>query len=145
MIKRTIWLVILIVLTTEYGRAQVVPPERLLPERMTVRLGNKKLVTVELKTAPVSDTYVYYRSFEWGGDGDYPPRKILASLSIAMGSGRKPVPLSAYADLSDPLTASLKPEGSDGCVLTIEGGDASLAYTAVFKFRGDSLVSRRVM
>ncbi|HXK03639.1 MAG TPA: hypothetical protein VMS37_14660 [Verrucomicrobiae bacterium] len=53
-------------------------------------------------------------------------------------------PPSAFADLGNPSLASAVATGKDKFTLTIQGGDASVAYTATFMFKGVELQRRKV-
>lgn len=103
------------------------------------------LVVVTLLATPLPKNYVYQTAFMWGGDEFEPPRRIIRTIILTRNSQNLYVPLSAYADLGDPTHITLDRFHKHGFRLTIIGGDAAGSYRAYLNFKGDEIISKKVV
>jgi len=99
--------------------------------------------SVEVVTKPVTFRSGTEQSTFWGGGGRTPPEEIVTGIVLKSKNTVIRVPRSAYADLSNVNRIWIvKTKG--GCVVHLEGGDASVAYRAIFTVRGTDLIDRKV-
>lgn len=101
--------------------------------------GDLKITVQTSKTAGSP----FKEGFRWGGEDAIAPLTLITSIIVQSGADKIFVPLSAYSDLGDPRRISLKTIGT-GVELTITGGDAGVAYSAVLVFKEGWLTHRRV-
>ena len=79
----------------------------------------------------------------WGGGGSTPPEMLVTGIRIACKGQTIRIPRSAYADLAN-VNRVLIILKKGGCILRLEGGDASVAYDADLVVRGSNLMQRWV-
>lgn len=77
----------------------------------------------------------------WGNLG--PGSLVVLDLKITFKGSAVWVPLSAYYDLANPNTVQIA-EKRSGCIVRIEGGDASEGYRAEIVVKRRKLSSRAV-
>jgi hypothetical protein len=94
-------------------------------------------VTVRVVVAERND-----RRLGWGVFANIPNRRI-GALQILAGRATVHVPASAWADLANPNSVTIRAERG-GCVVRIVGGDASESYRALVRVRGLDVVERIV-
>jgi hypothetical protein len=117
-------------------------------------LDIKKAGVYELKLSPTKETLVrcsiridsynpiMHHARCWGSDWEN-PRTIISTIKLWVNEIEVAVPLSSYADVSDPNRVELSLTRS-GYRLTIRGGDAATSYQAAINFCGNSVISRKV-
>ncbi|MFZ1082849.1 MAG: hypothetical protein WAO19_13100 [Candidatus Kryptoniota bacterium] len=107
---------------------------------LDIHLLQKHLVKCSINVVHYSEEMMYNR--RWGSDWDN-PRTVIAEIKVWLDKRQVLIPLSSYADLSNPNQAYLE-DAKSGYSLVIRGGDAATGYKATIDFSGDK-ASRRVV
>jgi hypothetical protein len=129
---------ILLILVTS-GRASSFTLEK-DDTQLDADLADGNHIKLEVKTRTTPDCFVYAHSYDWGGNPSAGTPRIVYESGT-----RTYVPLSAYADLGDPRSASLSISGADTFTLTIIGGGTGDAYTATFWFRDGNITRKTIV
>lgn len=108
----------------------------------TARDGASIRVVVQKMTIPLD--YPIKGGFYWGGDEDEMPKALVVSVQAWVGNDKIFIPVSAYSDLGDPRSVSLKLIKT-GFVLKISGGDAAGSYNATLSIEKGNIRRRKVV
>jgi hypothetical protein len=110
---------------------------------LTLARPRGKDIHVVLWQAKARNSYPYKDAILWGGDVGELPHAVLSSVQIQEGGETVPLPLSAYGDLGDVESASLK-LSPRGFALNLHGSDGAGCYNAILRFAQRNLVERNV-
>ena len=113
------------------GRASVVKKDR-----------NGRAVSATVRATAPQGAFPFTAGYRWGAETRQ-PQTIVAAVELNVGHNKVFVPLSAYADLANPVSVHLDTEKRP-YRLSIEGGDASVAYEAQISFNGSFVLRRKV-
>jgi len=97
-------------------------------------------------TKRFSQATPYDRDARWWGvidDGLTTPKIIVSAIDVWVGRKKLHVPLSAFADLSEPTEVSVVCT-AQGLTVTLRGGDAAASYEAMLVFEQSLIRSRKV-
>lgn len=97
-----------------------------------------KLTATELAHGPAESG-----SPPWGAGKLQTTWRVITSLEIWHGKERIAVPRSAFADLANASSISIKSD-AHGCAIAIAGGDAGYAWNAVVRVDGKRVTRRTV-
>jgi hypothetical protein len=101
-------------------------------------------VRVVIQKITIASDYPFKSGFNWGGGDTELPKTLVSSVQVWIGNEKIFVPLSAYSDLGNPRTASLK-KTRKGFEIKIGGGDAAGAYSASLLIENSSIRRRKVV
>lgn len=113
--------------------------------KASMELEASDLVTVTVETIEPPNGYMYSKAYMWGGDEASPPKKIIKVITILRKGESFFIPLSAYADLGNPMEISLKKLSAHKFRLIIAGGDAAGSYNAMLDFNKNEIFRRKVV
>lgn len=99
-------------------------------------------IVVSVSTKKYYPKFPYTKGFRWGVELQA-PKSLVTSLSVEIGGKEIFVPLSVYADLTNPRELLLENAGSN-ILIIIYGGDAAASYKAVLKFTTERIQSKKV-
>ena len=112
---------------------------------VSINAGTPDAVSVSVTTVGTPKNYVYEKAFMWGGDEGISPKRIIETINVVKNKQRFFIPLSAYADLGNPMHISLEALSAHRFRLVIVGGDAAGAYKASLEFKNYEISRRKVV
>ena len=113
--------------------------------KASTALGPSDVVTATVEAIEPPNDYVYNKAYLWGGDEASPPKTIIKAITVVRNGVVVFIPLSAYADLGDPISISLLKRPAHGFRLIISGGDGGGSYRATLDFKTNEIARRKVV